>query len=136
MAGVALFSMGVACGDFDNNAWPDIYVTNLAGYPDGYNRLLLNLGNSTFFELSAAMGVDHWISSWGCIFYDFDNNGTMDLYVNNMFQPNSLYLGTPVPPCQDVGAGANVGGHSYPPSVSYSSAIADVDGAGQCHRRR
>ena len=69
-AGVALFSMGAACGDFDGNGWSDLYVTNLQGYEDGYNPLLLNQGDGTFVEASEAAGVDHWITSWGSIFAD------------------------------------------------------------------
>jgi hypothetical protein len=126
-ADVGLFSMGIACGDFDFNRWPDLYVTNLAGYADGYNPLLLNQGDGTFVEASAAMGVDHWISSWGAIFHDFDNNGFSDLYVNNQFVANTLYLSTGVFPCFDVTAAAGVGGNN---GVSFCSAVADVDGDG------
>ncbi len=62
-AGVALFSMGIACGDFDGNGWADLYVTNLASYEDGYNPLLLHNGATPphYNELSALAGVDHWI---------------------------------------------------------------------------
>lgn len=126
-AGVSLFSMGVACGDFDNNGWPDLYCTNIEAYEEGYNPLLLNQGNGTFVESSKEAGVDHWIVSWGSIFFDFDNNGHQDLYVNNMFLPNSLYTNEGTFPFAEVAEQLGITANS---SVSYSSAVADVDGDG------
>ncbi len=124
----ALFSMGIACGDFDNNGLADLYVTNLASYQDGFNPLYLNTGGSPpFVESSALAGVDHWITSWGAIFYDFDNNGVTDLYVNNQFLPNSLYVSDGSFPCVEVGAAAGVVANT---GASFSSAIADVDNDG------
>lgn len=125
-ADLGLFSMGVGCADFDENGWPDLYCTNLAGYPDGFNPLLLNQGDGTFVESSAALGVDHWISSWSSIFFDFDNDAHLDLYVNNQFTQNSLYLGGAFP-CAEVAAETNAIGN---PGVSFGSAVADVDGDG------
>ena len=126
---LGLFSMGVACGDFDGNGWPDLYCTNVAGYEDGFNPLFLNGGPviPPFVESSAAAGVDHWITSWGSIFYDFDNNGYQDLYVNNMFLPNSLYINNGAFPCVEVAGAANVTANA---GVSFSSAVADVDNDG------
>ncbi len=126
-AGVALYSMGIACGDFDGNGWADLYVTNLPGYAEGYNRLLLNLGTGTFFEASGPFGVGVFESCWGSIFYDFDNNGYMDLYVNNQFVPNSLFLTEGTFPCVNFSAAANVVGNT---GISYASAVADVDNDG------
>ena len=124
----ALFSMGIACGDFNNDGRPDLYVTNLASYKDGFNPLYLNTGGSpTFVESSVLAGVDHWITSWGAIFYDFDNNGVNDLYVNNMFLNNSLYVSDGSFPCIEVGAAAGVVANA---GVSFSSAVADVDNDG------
>ncbi len=140
-ADVALFSMGLACGDFDGNGWPDLYVTNLAGYPNGFNPLLLNQGDGTFIESSDEAGVDNWTSSWGAVFFDFDNNGQQDLYVNNQWVPNALYACERGFPCVNIGADVQVGattGLCGPPDgcycptchPSYSSAVADVDNDG------
>jgi hypothetical protein len=124
----ALFSMGVACGDFDNNGRPDLYVTNVAAYEDGFNPLYLNSTNDPpFTESSMVAGVDHWITSWGAIFYDYDNDGVNDLYVNNQFLPNSLYLNDGSFPSVEVAAAAGVVAND---EVSYSAAIADVDNDG------
>ncbi|MDH3403659.1 MAG: CRTAC1 family protein [Acidobacteriota bacterium] len=126
-ADVGLFSMGVACGDFDGNRWPDLYCTNVGDYEDGYNPLLLNQGDGTFVESSASAGVDNWITSWGAIFFDFDNDGFQDLYVNNMFEPNALYACGAAFPCTEIGAAAGV---TASPEPSFGSAIADVDADG------
>jgi hypothetical protein len=126
-AGIGLFSMGVACGDFDGNGWPDIYCTNIPGGGGFNNPLLLNQGTGVFAEESVAAGVSNPWASWGSIFYDFDNNGFPDLYVNNMFDPNALYLNFGFFPCLEVAAAANV---AVPGPVSYASAVADVDDDG------
>ncbi len=142
-ADLALFSMGVACGDFDGDAWPDLYATNVAGagpgsaqpgpgcpneFPgEGPNPLLLNQGDGTFTEESAAWAVDHFITSWGSIFFDFDNDAHQDLYVNNMFAPNSLYDCDGGPPCAEIGAAAGVTANR---GASFGSAIADLEGDG------
>ena len=125
--GLALYSMGLACGDFDNNGWPDLYCTNIPGGGDMDNPLLLNQGNGSFIEASQKAGVENPITSWGAVFFDFDNNGHYDLYVNNMFQPNTLYLSDGTFPCIEVGAEANLTANT---GVSYSSAVADVDDDG------
>lgn len=127
-ANLAFFSMGVACGDFDGNGWPDLYCTNIDNYPvGGFNPLFLNLGNGQFLESSSAAGVDRYFSGdvgWGTIFFDYDNNGFLDLYVNNMFTPNALYSNGGVFPCPDIGAAAGVIGSAGP---SFGSAVGDVD---------
>jgi len=127
-ADLGFFSMGIACGDFNGNGRPDLYCTNIAGYEDGFNPLFLNTGGAPpFVESSIMAGVDHWITSWGSIFYDFDNDGASDLYVNNMFLPNSLYISTGGFPCIEVGAAAAVLGNT---GVSFNAAVADVDNDG------
>ncbi len=124
-ADLGLFSMGLACGDFNSNGRPDLYVTNIAGYEDGFNPLFLNMGGDPpFVESSVTAGVEHWITSWGSIFYDFDNNGAKDLFVNNMFEANSLYVSDGSFPCVEAAAAAGVVGNA---GVSFSSAVADVD---------
>lgn len=126
-AGLALFSMGLACGDFDNNGWPDLYCTNIPGGGDMNNPLLLNQGNGYFIEASQKAGVENPVTSWGAVFFDFDNNGHYDLYVNNMFQPNTLYLSDGTFPCNEVGVEANLTANA---GVSFSAAVADVDNDG------
>lgn len=80
-AGVALNAMCTAVGDYDNDGFQDIYVTNT---PQG-NALLHNLGNETFEEIAAQSGVALYQTSWGALFFDADNDGDEDLYVCGMF---------------------------------------------------
>jgi len=75
------YGMGVASGDYDNDGWVDLYVTNL-----GINRLLRNSGNGTFEDVTvpASVGDPSW--SVSASFLDFDRDGWLDLYVGNYVQ--------------------------------------------------
>ncbi len=72
------FSAGLAVGDFDNDGFPDVYVTCF-----GANQMYLNRGDGTFDEVGEQAGVGHaqWGTSAACL--DFDNDGFLDLYVCN-----------------------------------------------------
>ena len=60
----------MATGDFDNDGWVDLYLTRF-----GRNRMLRNLGDGTFADVSAATGTDE--PSWGvpASFLDIDRDG-------------------------------------------------------------
>ena len=68
--------MGVAVGDYDNDGFSDIYVTNF-----GKNILYHNNGDGTFTDVTAKAGVaaGGWSASAG--FFDYDNDGLLDLFV-------------------------------------------------------
>jgi enediyne biosynthesis protein E4 len=70
------YGMGVAVGDYDNDGFPDIYVTNF-----GRNILYHNNGDGTFTDVTAKAGVaaGGWSASAG--FFDYDNDGHLDLFV-------------------------------------------------------
>ena len=90
--------VGWGCGfaDFDNDGWPDLFVVNGHVYPeiDKAGRgsflqprvLYRNLGNGRFMDVSATAGapVSAPSSSRGVAFGDLDNDGAMDVVVNNM----------------------------------------------------
>ena len=75
-AGDTNYGMGVAVGDYDNDGYPDIYVTNY-----GKNILYHNNGDGTFTDVTAKAGVaaGGWSVSAG--FLDYDNDGKLDLFV-------------------------------------------------------
>jgi hypothetical protein len=75
-AGDTNYGMGVAVGDYDNDGFPDIYVTNF-----GRNILYHNNGDGTFTDVTrkAGVGAAGWSTSAG--FLDYDNDGHLDLFV-------------------------------------------------------
>jgi hypothetical protein len=70
------YGMGVAVGDYDNDGYPDLYVTSY-----GKNILYHNNGDGTFTDVTAKAGVagGGWSVSAG--FFDYDNDGKLDLFV-------------------------------------------------------
>jgi hypothetical protein len=75
-AGDGNYGMGVAVGDYDNDGYPDLYVTSY-----GKNILYHNNGDGTFTDVTAKAGVaaGGWSASAG--FFDYDNDGKLDLFV-------------------------------------------------------
>jgi hypothetical protein len=70
------FGMGVAVGDYDNDGFPDLYVTQY-----GRSILYRNNGNGTFSDVTekAGVGVQGWAST--TVWFDYDNDGRLDLFV-------------------------------------------------------
>ncbi len=79
-AGVAFAGdgMGVDFGDYDNDGWLDMYITN-------YHKSLLyrNNGNGTFSDVTSAAHLPAVGMSWGCNFLDCDNDGRLDIFIAN-----------------------------------------------------
>ena len=71
------FNKGVAAADYDNDGWPDLYVSNLGGT----NFLYRNNHDGTFTELGAAAGVPGPGQGFPTWFFDYDNDGFQDLFV-------------------------------------------------------
>jgi hypothetical protein len=79
-AGIATpcWANGGAVGDYNNDGWPDIYITCL-----GANVLYRNNGDGTFTDVTAKAGVGDLRNSTGAAFGDYDNDGFVDLMVTN-----------------------------------------------------
>ncbi len=70
------WGFGVAVGDYNNDGWPDIYVSNY-----GKNRLYRNNHDGTFTDVAAEAGVQLGNWSTGATFGDYDRDGRLDLFV-------------------------------------------------------
>jgi hypothetical protein len=78
--------MNVEMGDYDNDGWLDIYVTNITEpYLYECNMLWRNNGDFTFMDVSKVLGVCDTQWGWGAKFIDFNNDGFLDIYVLNGF---------------------------------------------------
>jgi enediyne biosynthesis protein E4 len=85
VGGEGHYGQGVAVGDFDNDGYPDLYVT-------GYGRAILyhNNGNGTFTDITTKSGVADeggWSTSAG--WFDYDKDGWLDLVVTNYIDWNA-----------------------------------------------
>ncbi len=73
------FAKAVVWGDYDHDSHPDLYVSNFGAK----NRLYHNNGDGTFTDLAEKLGVAGPTVSFPCWFWDFDNDGQLDLYVTS-----------------------------------------------------
>ena len=76
--GTPCFAMGGAVGDYDNDGWPDLYITCYGG-----NVLYHNNGDGTFSDVTKKAGVADGRWSTGAAFGDYDGDGFLDLMVVN-----------------------------------------------------
>ena len=105
---LAIFGMGMATGDYDNDGDMDWYITDI-----GASEFLENQGDGTFVNQTERTGTGrgaiprNWFDDnsvgWGTVFDDFDNDGLLDLYVvagqmdndpcfNMLHQPNAVFV--------------------------------------------
>ncbi len=85
---ISLYGMGVAVGDYDNDGRVDVFLTAV-----GPNRLFRNLGGGKFEDVTDDAGVagepDRWSTSSG--WFDYDNDGDLDLFVCNYVEWSAEY---------------------------------------------
>ena len=76
---IEMYGMGVAVGDFDNDGFPDLYITCV-----GQSRLFRNTGKGTFVDVTAAAGLGKREAfSTSAMWVDIDRDGRLDLFVCN-----------------------------------------------------
>jgi enediyne biosynthesis protein E4 len=75
---VEMYGMGCAIGDYDNDGYPDIYITAV-----GSNHLFHNLRNGKFSDVTAKARVSDAGFSTSAVWFDYDNDGKLDLFVSH-----------------------------------------------------
>ena len=120
--GKARSGMGVDSADFDQDGWMDLFVTNL---DHEFYGLYHNKHDESFDDRAAPAGIaraSQNMSGWGLKFFDFDNDGLLDLFIANghpddlinKINPSVTYS-EPLLLFQNTGAGLkNVSGESGP----------------------
>lgn len=80
---VSFYGMGVAVGDYDNDGWVDVFISGVYD-----NRLFRNLGGGRFQDATAEAGVGGAGRDWSVssAFFDYDNDGRLDIFVANYVQ--------------------------------------------------
>ena len=138
--GKTFAGMGVDAADFDEDGYPDIFITALSNetYP-----LYRNNGDGTFSYVTNTMGVGRislLYSGWGARFMDVDNDGLRDLFVAqghvlDTIEKTSSYLTYKQAPLLLRNVGKSFvsisGGPSFdPPLAARGTAIGDIDNDG------
>jgi hypothetical protein len=75
---VEMYGMGCAIGDYDNDGFPDIYITAV-----GTNHLFHNVRNGKFGDVTARAGVSDPGFATSAVWFDYDNDGKLDLFVSH-----------------------------------------------------
>ena len=128
-AGVAgrAFGMGVAVGDYDNDGFPDLYVT-------AYGRATLyhNNGDGTFTEVSKGTDIQKALGkALGVVATDINNDGRTDLFVANDTVQNFLFKNLGAGKWEEIGLPSEVGfSANGQPRSGMGVDAADVDGDG------
>jgi enediyne biosynthesis protein E4 len=90
VAGGKSFGMGVAVGDYDNDGYPDMFVSAY-----GRSTLYHNNGDGTFSDVTEKAGLvfPNWATS--AVWFDYDNDGLLDLFVCSfvLYKPDEVNCG-------------------------------------------
>ena len=136
--GRAFSGMGANLGDFDNDGFLDIVITN---FQDQVNSIYQNAKNGFFNDVSFATGIGEKslpYLAWGVDFVDFDNDGWLDLFVANGHLDDNIVEIDPVGTYKQVNQIFWNNGNitfkgekiALPPKVSRGTAFGDIDNDG------
>jgi len=126
-------SCNAACwGDFNNDGWIDLYVTNYSEFE--HNYLYMNNGDGTFTDVTEDAGVADTSGTTGyyklplaVVFFDYNNDGWQDIYIaNDHFSGNTLFENNGDGTFEDVSAQSNSGLSGFMMGI----AVGDYDNNG------
>ncbi len=85
---VSMYGMGAAVGDYDGDGLSDVFITAV-----GSNALFRNLGDGNFEDVTQTVGIAGDAGRWssGAGWFDYDNDGDLDLFVCNYVEWNREY---------------------------------------------
>ena len=128
-------SYGISWGDINNDGFPDAYIATCHGFDPlrSINHLLLNNGDETFTNIGPAAGVADSLAGWSVLFFDYDQDFDLDLFVTNSYHAprsaqNRLYRNNGDLTFTNVSVAAGVAGNFD--ESSYGASIADFDNDG------
>lgn len=131
-AGLAGRGNNISCfwGDIDADGDLDLFLANSSGpgHPEpqwGANSLFRNNGDGTFTDIAAEAGVDILTNSRGSTMGDIDNDGDLDIYVNNSWNDSLVFLNDGKGRFTE--SGQKTGGAVF---YGHGCALGDLDGDG------
>ena len=134
-SGIAVNAMTTTLGDYKNDGWFDIYITNTQSSQAGNgNVLLMNNADGTFTNVAEETGTTFNSFAWGAVFLDADNDTLLDLYVSGGFDGSiGSFLSAAFYHQQNDGTFVipqNIG-FENDTRKSYSNAIGDINNDGK-----
>ena len=84
------YHFAAAWSDYDHDGWPDLLVANDFGTKNLYRNLGRGDGKVTFEDVSAKAGVLDHGAGMSAAFFDYDNDGHLDIYTGNMWSASGL----------------------------------------------